>query len=78
MSDYAISGDHGDQLMIDGLGPALGSTWRSKQTGEIVTVTNIRRGKRAFITIRRSGQLTDMPVEWLFESYDPCRLSPAP
>lgn len=44
--------DYGDTQCLPGLGPPLGSTWRNRKLGNIVTVVQISQRRHGWVTIR--------------------------
>lgn len=72
-TDHELSGDHGSQLMLDGLGPQEGTTYRNRHTHAIGTVVRVTRRRYAWVTIRADGSDSDMPLAWLSEHWQPCR-----
>jgi hypothetical protein len=63
MSDYAISGDYGDQLFLPGLGPISGDRYVNKGTGVIVTVLRLHKGRRTWVTLRYNGRERVITIE---------------
>jgi hypothetical protein len=62
-SDHELSGDHGAQLSMVGV-PAEGDMFRDKRSGTIGCVVRVRvEPRRTWITVRRNGTTTDMPLE---------------
>lgn len=71
-SDYALSGDFGDQLSLDTLGPVAGETYRRKGGGAICTVVRVYSRRKAFIVIRVSGEERELDAttfSWNYERY---------
>lgn len=60
MSDYALSGDFGDQLQIPGLGPDPGTRWRNIHTGDICVVVHLSRRRKTWVTVRVRGREREM------------------
>lgn len=73
MSDYALSGDHGDQLSMDQDVPVAGETYLNRGTRTIGTVTRVREDRRVWVTVRRHDSETDMTLENFRAYWDRCR-----
>ena len=63
----------GTQLSLPGLGPDPGELFRNVHTGEIGTVITAATRRKSWVTIRRGGRLTDVPLHWLEKHWAPCR-----
>lgn len=67
-TDHELSGAHGQQLSLIGV-PVEGDTYRDKRSGTIGVVTRVRpEPRRTWITVRRNGHETDMPLD-TFDRY---------
>jgi hypothetical protein len=73
-TDHEAASAHGDQLALEGLGPVAGEPYKHKFTGTIATVVAVRQRDRCWVTLRRDGRLTDVPLDWLEASYEHCRI----
>ena len=72
-SDYAYSGDFGDQLQLDGLGHVAGTQWRRKGGGAVTTLLAVNRRRREFLIIRASGEEREISAEQFDRDYEPFR-----
>lgn len=72
-SPTAIDSPFGQQLMLDGTGPELGTLYRNVHTGEIGCVVKLTQRRYAWVTLRVSDRLTEIPQGWLQEHWAPCR-----
>lgn len=54
-SDYALSGDYGDQLQLEGFGHVAGTRFRHNDRGTIVTIVGVERRRRRCVIHYRSG-----------------------
>lgn len=61
------------QLMFGGTGPRLGDLYRNRHTGAVGCVVRVRQARYAWVTIRVSDRLTDVPLGWLDQHWQPCR-----
>lgn len=69
-SDYALSGDHGDQLALDGMQPVAGDRYRNRHTGLCATVVRVQRRRRLWVVIRESDREHEVGPNTLAEHYD--------
>jgi len=72
-TDHELSGDHGDQLALDGFLPAAGETYLDNRSSIIATVVSVVTDRRTWVTIRRMGSDTTIPLEWFQRDYTRCR-----
>lgn len=70
-TDHEISGDHGDQLGLDGLTPRAGEQWVNVHTDTIGTIISVVQRNRTWVTLRRDGRTTTIPLSELYEHWSP-------
>lgn len=73
-SDYALSGDYGDQLSLDGYGAVAGHQYRRKGGGSIVTVYSVQAGRKPRVRFRAADVERELPAEQFERDYEPFRL----
>jgi hypothetical protein len=73
-SDYAISGDYGDQLALDPGMPTAGDTYRNIHTLEISTVLQITQRSYCWVKFRKGGRESELPLNHFLEHYQPYTL----
>jgi hypothetical protein len=56
VSDYAISGDFGQQLPLGDDGPLTGERYEHVASGQIVTCLSVQIGRRRSVTLRVNGE----------------------
>jgi hypothetical protein len=65
--------EHGQQLIFDQLGPQPGDLLRNVHSGEIACVVTMATRRKTWVTVRRSGRLTEVELSWIGEYWQPCR-----
>lgn len=73
-SDYAISGDFGDQLALDNLAPTAGDMYRNVHTLEITTVLSVVQRTYCWVKFRKSDRESELPLGSFLEHYQPYTL----
>jgi hypothetical protein len=73
MSDYELSGDHGDQLSLDQDVPVAGELYRRKGTASIACVLATSRARRVEILLRINAEERWIPLVAFRQHYDRCR-----
>jgi hypothetical protein len=62
VSDYGLGGDHGDQLIMDDLGPRAGDRFQNIHSGYFATITQVfESGRRVCVEYRHNDKLNSMP-----------------
>jgi hypothetical protein len=74
MSDYALSGDFGDQLSMDEGVPQGGETYRHSGVGSIACVLGVSVDRRALVRLRVDGEEREVPLDRFLEQYRRCRV----
>lgn len=72
-TDTRVEHPNGQQLSLDGQGPALGELYRNTHTGIIATVVKTRQRNHLWVTLRVNNRVTEIPGRWLGEHWTPCR-----
>lgn len=63
----------GQQLALDGLGPAPGDLMLNTHTGIIGCVVSFETRRKGWVTIRHNNRQTTVPLEWIGKHWVPCR-----
>jgi hypothetical protein len=68
-TDYAISGDYGDQLSLNPNVPRAGDRYQCIATRHLVTVLRVQQRRRVWVQIRSGGREREIKLEDLAEWY---------
>lgn len=69
----AVQTPYGQQQVIPGVGPLIGTTYRNRHTGMIATLVALRDGRFQWAKLRYAGHYTEVPVGWLDEHWQACK-----
>lgn len=72
-SDYALSGDYGDQMSLMSDVPEAGECYRNPNSGYIVTVTEVRQSRGVIVCYRNNGSISSTPLATFLANWKPCR-----